>query len=66
MCSGSKAGSHLRLIDCVYQSTLGVRVIKKIKASTPSHDPAGKRKVCPKPLLPEPHQSHFHTGVPRL
>jgi len=29
MCSGSEAGSHLRLIDFVYHSTLGVRVIKK-------------------------------------
>ena len=31
MCSGSDAGSYLRLIDCVYHSTLGVRVIKKKK-----------------------------------
>ena len=30
MCSGSEAGSYLRLIDCVYHSTLGLRVIKKI------------------------------------
>ena len=29
MCSGSEAGSYLRLIDFVYHSTLGVRVIKK-------------------------------------
>jgi len=29
MCSGSEAGSHLRLIDFVYHSTLGLRVIKK-------------------------------------
>jgi len=29
MCSGSEAGSYLRLIDFVYQSTLGLRVIKK-------------------------------------
>ena len=29
MCSGSEAGSYLRLIDCVYQSTLGLIVIKK-------------------------------------
>ena len=26
MCSGSEAGSYLRLIDFVYHSTLGVRV----------------------------------------
>ena len=29
MCSGSEEGSYLRLIDCVYPSTLGLRVIKK-------------------------------------
>jgi len=29
MCSGSEAGSYLRLIDFVYHSTLGVRVLKK-------------------------------------
>jgi len=31
ICSGSEAGSHLRLINCVYHSTLGLRVIKKKK-----------------------------------
>jgi len=30
-CSGSEAGSYLRLIDFVYHSTLGVRVLKKKK-----------------------------------
>ena len=29
MCSGSEAGSYLRLIDFVYHSTIGFRVIKK-------------------------------------
>ena len=29
MCSGSEAGSYFRLIDFVYHSTLGWRVIKK-------------------------------------
>ena len=29
MCSGSEAGSYLRLIDFVYHSTLGLGVIKK-------------------------------------
>ena len=29
MCSGSEAGSYLRLMDFVYHSTLGVRVIRK-------------------------------------
>ena len=31
MCSGPEAGSYLRLIDFVYHSTLGLRVIKKKK-----------------------------------
>jgi len=31
MCSGSEEGSYLRLIDFVYHSTLGLRVIKKKK-----------------------------------
>jgi len=31
MCSGSEAGSYLRLIDFVYHSTLGLREIKKRK-----------------------------------
>jgi len=34
MCSGSEAGSYLRLIDSVHHSTLGVRVMKKKKWST--------------------------------
>ena len=29
MCSGPEADSYLRLIDFVYHSTLGLRVIKK-------------------------------------
>jgi len=31
MCSGSEAGSYLRLIDFVYYSTLGLGVIQKKK-----------------------------------
>jgi len=31
MCCGSEAGSYLRLMDFVYHSTLGLRVIKKKK-----------------------------------
>jgi len=31
MCSGSEAGSYLRLIDFVYHSALGSKVIKKKK-----------------------------------
>ena len=36
MCSGSEAGSYLRLIDFVYHSTLGLRLIKKKKAKAPA------------------------------
>jgi len=35
MCSGSEAGSYSRLIDFVYHSTLGLRVIKKEKSEAP-------------------------------
>ena len=35
MCSGPEAGSYLRLIDFVYHSTLGLRVITK-KNMSPS------------------------------
>ena len=31
MCRGSEAGSYLRLIEFLYHSTLGLRVIKKKK-----------------------------------
>ena len=34
MCSGPEAGSHLRRIDFVYHSTLGLRVKKKKKKDT--------------------------------
>ena len=34
-CSGSEAGSHSRLIDFVYHSTLGLRVIHKKKKKVP-------------------------------
>jgi len=36
MCSGSEAGSYLRLIDFVYHSTLGVRVIKRERYQRPA------------------------------
>ena len=32
MCSGSEAGSYLRLIDFLYHSTLGLRVIQLSRA----------------------------------
>ena len=34
MCSGSEAGSYLRLIDFVYHSNLGLRVIQEKKKMT--------------------------------
>jgi len=34
ICSGSEAGSYLRLIDFVYHSTLGLRVVKKRRSTT--------------------------------
>jgi len=37
MCSGSEDGSYLRLIDFVYHSTLGLRVIKKKKKKKPAY-----------------------------
>ena len=40
MCSGSEAGSYLRLIDFVYHSTLGVRVIKKKKKKKKTQVPS--------------------------
>ena len=36
LCSGSEAGSYLRLIDFVYHSTLGLRVIKKKRTGSTS------------------------------
>jgi len=34
MCSDSEVGSYLRLIDIVYHSTLGLRVIKKRRSES--------------------------------
>ena len=39
MCSGSEAGSYLRLIDFVYHSTLGLRVAKKKRRISQSITP---------------------------
>jgi len=54
MGSGSEAGSYLRLIDFVYHSTLGLRVIKKrrrrpdgVRADRIRTDPLGI-VLCPK------------------
>ena len=43
MCSASEAGSYLRLIDFVYHSTLGLRVIKK------AHRPCQRGSRAPAP-----------------
>ena len=37
VCSGFEAGSYLRLIDFLYHSTLGLRVIKKKKTEQGGH-----------------------------
>ena len=42
MCSGSEEGSYARLIDCVYHSTLGLRVIKRQRLQTPQSRTAWK------------------------
>ena len=41
LCCGSEAGWYLRLVDFVYHSTLGVRVIKKKMSLPPSKHPLG-------------------------
>ena len=56
MCSGSEAGSYLRLIDFVYHSTLGLRVIKKKKLSPLT--PASREESCGERL-----QSHERVAL---
>jgi len=55
MCSGSEAGSYLRLIDFVYHSTLGVRVIKKkkkrIRGGAARGRGAAGAPACPQSML---------------
>ena len=48
MCSGSEAGSYLRLIDFVYHSTLGLRVIKQKRRGTGHAMPF---EDCPRAVL---------------
>jgi len=45
MCSGSEEGSYLRLLDFLYHSSLGLRVIKK-------------RKKNPRPVHLHPHPQY--------
>ena len=43
MCSGSEAGSYLRLMDFVYHSTLGLRVRKKKEGARPEDASAASK-----------------------
>jgi len=60
MCSGSEAGSYLRLIDLVYHSTLGLRVIKTKRRARPQAQPAWRQRSSqhfsdtPPPASPPP------------
>ena len=46
-CSGSEAGSYVRLIDFVYHSTLGLRVIKKKKKKMQNHTKDKSNRIIP-------------------
>jgi len=48
LCSGSEAGSYLRLIDFVYHSTLGLRAIKKRKRLRTKMDAAPDSEAADK------------------
>jgi hypothetical protein len=52
-CSGSEVGSYLRLIDCVYHSTLGLRVGKKKKKEGPHENSRRNLKQRPSQRLPD-------------
>ena len=54
MCSGSEAGSYLRLINFVYHSTLGLRVITK-----------KRRRVDTETVRTEAVRTESSTGPPR-
>ena len=47
MCSGSEAGLYLRLIDFVYHSTLGLRIIIKKKKQVFHAAGSGDSRVPP-------------------
>ena len=55
MCSGCEAGSYVRLIDFVYHSTPGLRVIKEKK----------KRRKQPRLFITNAGIRVAGTGVPR-
>ena len=53
MCSGSEAGSYLRLIGFVYHSTLGLRVAadkKKVREAYHGDEASGVRVIAGRPL----------------
>ena len=50
MCSGPEAGSYLRLIDFVYHSTQGLRVIKKKKFKSGFESERGREGIVESPL----------------
>ena len=50
MCSGSEAGSYLRLVDLMYHSTLGLRVMNKRRRTLRQRLMANTRN--PKPETP--------------
>ena len=50
MCSDSEAGSHLRLTDFVYHSSLGLRVIKKTRR-TPLERTEARAEVRAAPYM---------------
>ena len=54
MCSGSEAGSYLRLIDFVYHSTLGLSVTKKKRAQE-----SGAEQISQSGPEPGPGFGHF-------
>ena len=62
MCSGSEVGSNLRLIDFVYHSTLGLRVIKKKKKKKESVTiRKGEKRLQ---MFPEFKKPHAPRGLP--
>ena len=70
MCSGSEAGSYLRLIDFVYHSTQGLRVIKKKKkkGATRRHDGSlydhsGRGTTTADDAQGTPTQSHISPSI---
>jgi len=64
MCGGSEAGSYFRLIDFVYHSTLGLRVINKKKKKTPEGFSVQGFRVCPFRCLARREQQRFKIRLP--